>query len=115
MLTIRGNNKLQRKHDEDRQEDVSIKRNNSVKLREFKTESKLDLIQEILKKFADKLGEEEEFLYKGLDKKINKRAIKKYFDNCVAKVRSRVYPEEKSSKVESPKRSKVSQKIDEDY
>jgi hypothetical protein len=38
------------------------------------------------------LGEEEGFIYHGLDKKINKRAIKKYFDNCVAKVRGRIFP-----------------------
>ena len=47
------------------------------------------------------MGEEENFIYKGLEKKINKRAIKKYFDNCVAKVRSKMFPLAKNTKTSS--------------
>ena len=47
---------------------------------------------------AEKLNEPENFIYEGLTKKINKRAIKKYFDNCVAKVRSKL-------NISSPKKS----------
>jgi len=61
------------------------------------------------------LGEEEDFIYHGLEKKINKRAIKKYFDNCVAKVRSKIFPPTKNPKTTSSISYESASKKDEDY
>ena len=46
---------------------------------------------------------------------MNKRAIKKYFDNCVAKVRSRIFPGMKNPKTSLSIHYDSGSKKDEDY
>lgn len=46
------------------------------------------IIQRVLELFALELEEEPDFIYHGIDSKINRRAVKKYFDNSVAKARN---------------------------
>jgi len=41
-----------------------------------------------LELFAQELEEGPEFIYHGINSKINRRAVKKYFDNSVAKARN---------------------------
>ena len=45
-------------------------------------------MQRVLELFAQSLEEEVDFIYNGIASKINRRAVKKYFDNSVAKARN---------------------------